>query len=53
MQKIHIHSNAIALILTRVEAKALKSRLELHVGIKKTKVLEKVKTKLAVAMGEI
>lgn len=53
MQTYRVHDKAVVLVLTKQEAKALKSRLECHIGVRKTKVFEKVETKLAVAMGEI
>jgi 3-deoxy-D-manno-octulosonate 8-phosphate phosphatase KdsC-like HAD superfamily phosphatase len=59
MQTIQVHDKAVVLVLTKQEAKTLKSRLEClncpkqYPEIKKTKVFEKVETKLAVAMGEI
>lgn len=45
MQTYQVHDKAIVLVLTKHEAKALKLRLECHIGVRKTKVFEKVETK--------
>ena len=52
MQTISVHDKAIVLVLNKAEAKALKNRLSQPTGVRKAKVLEKVETKLLVAMGE-
>ena len=53
MRKFTVRDTAIVLVLTKQDAKALKNRLKQSTGIKKTKQLEAVEEKLAVAMGEI
>lgn len=53
MRHITAHRRSIVLILTRAEAKALKMRLFLHTGVKKSKPSLKVEEKLLVELGEI
>ena len=53
MQTYQVHDKAIVLVLTKHEAKALKTRLECHIGVRETKIFEKVEKKLAIAIGEI